>query len=373
MNRYPYVIERPGHGLFVRVYYRAHGKKKIKEKKISSIRDAPKVLAKLRMELEQFGESVFEAERMLFEEAVRQYRLVKPDLADHNFGCLTYFQGRRIRSITYIDLVRFADERRKVPHFGYQAHMKRLERLEAAGLKLPPKKVPRYRKPASINRELELLRTILLYAYRQGWILRNPFLAGPPLIVKSGEVLRDRIPTPEEEEKILAACEHSRRAHLRPYIIATRDTGLRLSALQELTWHCIDWNQKVIRPPANSNRYKSRPRAIGMTTRLYDELQALWQSADGDLDQMVLPKVGSFKRSWNTACRIAGIVGLRFNDLRHGFATDLMVAGISEHFAMRLAGHSNPEIHKIYTNIDQRMARQAAEALDQLHQNRIVK
>ena len=80
--------------------------------------------------------------------------------------------------------------------------MKRLERLETAGLKLPPKKVPRYQKPASINRELELLRTILLYAYRQGWILRKPFLAGPPLIVKSGEVLRDRMPTPEDTRRV---------------------------------------------------------------------------------------------------------------------------------------------------------------------------
>ncbi len=46
-----------------------------------------------------------------------------------------------------------------------------------------------------------------------------------------------------------------------------------------------------------------------------------------------------------------------------------MIAGIAELYAMRLAGHSNPEIHKIYTNVVDRMARQAAEALNQLHQN----
>ena len=230
------------------------------------------------------------------------------------------------------------------------------------------------RKPASINRELELLRTILLYAYRQGWIPRNPFAGGPPLIIKSAEVTRDRIPTAEEEARILAACEEDpRRAHLRPYVIATRDTGLRLSALQELTWKCIDWNQRLIRPPQNTNRYKSRPRAIGMTNRLYDELQRLYQVSGSDPAGLVLPEVGSLKRSWTTACRIAGVEGLRFNDLRHGFATDLMVAGIAEHYAMRLAGHSNPEIHKIYTNVDDRMARQAAEALDELHQSRARK
>ena len=110
-----------------------------------------------------------------------------------------------------------------------------------------------------------------------------------------------------------------------------------------------------------------------MTVRLRDELWKLWQSSNSDLDGLVMPEVGSFKRAWSTACRIAGVEGLRFNDLRHGFATDLMVAGIAEHFAMRLAGHSNPEIHKIYTNVDRKMAKQAAEALNLLHQNRDVK
>ena len=375
-KKYPFVIDRPSKGLYVRVYYRANGRKRIKERRIYSIRDAPEVLAQLRAELGQFGEEVFDSERMLFDEAVSQYRNARPQLQDHLFGCLTYFRARKLRSINYPDLVRFVEERRKVPHPGYEAHMAKRARLEAAGRKMPEseKVIPKVRKPASINRELELVRSILLYALRQGWITKNPFTAGPPLIVKSMEEKRDRIPTAEEEALILAACDADpRRAHLRPYVIATRDTGLRLSALQELTWRHINWKKQLIQPPQNSNHYKSRPRAIGMTARLHDELWKLWQASSRNMDAMVMPEVGCFKRAWGTACRIAGVEGLRFNDLRHGFATDLMVAGIAEHFAMRLAGHSNPEIHAIYTNVDEKMARQAAEALNQLHQNRTVK
>lgn len=371
-TKYPFVIDRPTRGLFVRVYYRANGKKRVKERKIYSIRDAPEVLAQLRAELGQFGEEVFDAERMLFDDAFEQYRNAQPKPDESRFGCLAYFQGKRLRSINYPDLVRFAEERRKVPHRNYEEHLAKRARLEAAGRKMPEgdKIIPKVRKPASINRELELVRSILLYALRQGWILKNPFNAGPPLIIKSMEERRDRLPTSEEEALILAACADPRRAHLRPYVIATRDTGLRLSALQELTWRHINWNKKLIMPPANSNHYKARPRAIGMTTRLHDELWNLWQASSGNLDAMVMPDVGTFKVAWRTACRIAGVEGLRFNDLRHGFATDLMVAGISEHFAMRLAGHSNPEIHKIYTNVDEKMAIQAAEALNQLHNSR---
>jgi integrase len=318
-----------------------------------------------------FGESTFDGERMVFDDAVIQYRQAKPHLADFHFNCLSYFRGRRLRSIGYSDLVRFAEERRQAPHAAYEAHLAKRARLKAAGRIIAEKNIPKVRKPASVNRELELLRTILLFAHRQGWIIKNPFTSGPPLIVKSQEEIRDRIPTAVEEARILAACDDDpRRAHLRPYVIATRDTGLRRSALQELTWKCIDWNEDLIFPPPNSNRYKARPKAIGMTARLREELWQMWRNSNGDLDGPVMPEIKCFKRSWTTACRIAGIEGLRFNDLRHGFATDLMVAGIAEHYAMRLAGHSNPEIHKIYTNVDRTMARQAAEALNQLHQNR---
>ena len=47
----------------------------------------------------------------------------------------------------------------------------------------------------------------------------------------------------------------------------------------------------------------------------------------------------------------------------------MMEAGVPKDLAMKAAGHRNPEIHDIYTNIDQRIARQLAEALDRLHES----
>ena len=86
----------------------------------------------------------------------------------------------------------------------------------------------------------------------------------------------------------------------------------------------------------------------------------------------VFAGASDFKRSYRTACRLAGVAGLRFNDLRHGFATDLMEAGVEERLAMKVAGHNNAKTHAIYTNVDERLALQVAAALNRLHQNRRV-
>ena len=162
---------------------------------------------------------------------------------------------------------------------------------------------------------------------------------------------------------MLAVCIPPRE-HLRPLIIATRDTGLRKSALLSLAWRDIDLENGLLLIP-RGNRYKRRPKMIAMTVRLRKELERM--SAGADSASLVFGEIKDFKRSYATACRLAGIEGLRFNDWRHGFATDLLEAGIPERLAMKAAGHANASTHAIYANLDERISRQIAEALDRLH------
>src|SRR5262249_2036220 len=113
-----------------------------------------------------------------------------------------------------------------------------------------------------------------------------------------------------------------------------------------------------------------RPKAIGITARLKAEIELLFQQSDKKPETKVFRAIKDFKTAYRTACKLAGITGLRFNDWRHGFATDLMERGITVHLAMKLLGHTNPEVHDVYVNGDERLARQAAEALDNLHKSR---
>lgn len=261
----------------------------------------------------------------------------------------------RIRTITYADCLRFKEARAALP--------RRRQRPDA------PEEP---RALATVFRELEVLRAMLLYACRHGWIAKNPFSAGPPLITKTAEESRSRVPTPEEEARLLAVCVPPFRAHLRLIILAARDTGLRRSALQALTWRMVDWEARLIYVPRATSRHKGRPPVVGLTRRLYDALREAWADlAPQDPDARVFP-LGDWKKSWTTACRLAGVEGLRFHDLRHGFATDLLEAGVNERLAMKMAGHSNPGIHAVYTNLDARQSLAVAAALDELHRGRMA-
>jgi integrase len=347
-KKIPYLHERDG-SLYVRVPYRSGRKWRSKERRVESRDEALSAIQEIKVELGMFGPSAFDGERMtfdqLFEEYARAYPGSRPGSSNRDIFT-EYFSGRRLRSITYADCKRFKAAR--------QAHVST--------------KTNTTRKSATINRELEQLRAILFYALHHGWIRFNPFTAGPPLISKAEETRRDRVPTPEEERRILAHCVKPRE-HLRGLIIATRDTGLRRSALQALTWSMIDFENRLIRCPAG-NVYKQRPALIGISDRLFNELVILFNRSDRAEDSLIFDHVKDFKRSYATACRLAGVSGLRFNDFRHGFATDLMEAGVPLHLAMKLAGHTNPTTHDIYTNVDARLALEVKEKLNRLHEAR---
>jgi integrase len=48
------------------------------------------------------------------------------------------------------------------------------------------------------------------------------------------------------------------------------------------------------------------------------------------------------KHSWPTACKRAGIVGLRFHDLRATAITRMLQTGVPAQVVMRISGHTQP-------------------------------
>lgn len=314
-------------------------------RKVETSEEAIRLLSELRAEVSEPRR--IEAARLTFDVLLAEFLRAKPGKPEWYLDPLRQFFGNRlVRSITYATLREFREAREAVP-----------SRLTGEP-----------RKAATINREVEVLRSVLLYAHRHGWIERNPFTAGDSLVERAAEERRTRVPTPAEEARLLLHCTGPR-AYLRPLIIATRDTGLRRSALRSIRWQDVDLEQGIIRVPPPPSRWKRRPRVVVLTARLREELAALQDSPD--------PKApvffgGDFKRAWSTLCRLAGVEDLRFNDFRHGFATDMLEAGVEQRLAMLAAGHNNAETHAIYTNIDTRLSRQIADALDRLHASREI-
>lgn len=156
---------------------------------------------------------------------------------------------------------------------------------------------------------------------------------------------------------------------MRPILIALRDTGLRKGALLSLTWSAADLikgSLKISKGPRN----KKRPPLIWMTDRLHTELMKQWEKSDKKPTTKIFGGIKDFKKAYEHVCELAGVEDLHIHDWKHGFATDLMEADVEERLAMRAAGHTNPETHWMYTNVDERLAKGIAEKLNKLHAER---
>lgn len=222
----------------------------------------------------------------------------------------------------------------------------------------------RERSLAHVHRELQLMRAILNYGVRNGWLRRNPFNAGPALIQPSREEKRERILTFDEEERLLAACT-GRRAHLRLMLICLIDTGLRKGEMQSLRWDDIDLDAGLITVRPEINKV-GRGRLIGISSRLREALSLLMEERRADRDHVF--EQGNFKRAFSSACKEAGIEDLRIHDLRHTHISRLVQAGMPIAETMRLAGHSTLSAAFRYMNIDQETAKRAVESIDSLRE-----
>ena len=219
-----------------------------------------------------------------------------------------------------------------------------------------------------VNRELSLLRSIFNYARRCGYVTRSPFEQGEGLISLADEVKRDRILTPEEEARLLDQCT-GRRKHLRAIIIAAADTALRKGELLALRWSDVDFVEGVINIRMTTTKTR-KARTIGITARLWTELDQLRQGREPEPEDYVFGGIKECKRSFAGACKDAGITGLRFHDLRHTGTTRIVSTGLPSALAMEVTGHTQFATFKRYVNVDTDAARQAAALLDQLNENK---
>ena len=74
--------------------------------------------------------------------------------------------------------------------------------------------------------------------------------------------------------------------------------------------------------------------------------------------------IAEFKRSFRTACKLAGITGLTFHDLRHCATTKMVNAGLPAEHVMAATGHTQSSTFRRYINTDVQRVQNLADALD---------
>jgi integrase len=267
-----------------------------------------------------------------------------------------YFRNQKIKEVTHGDLKKFKVVRLKTPTaFGKNTR----------GTDKPGNVTYRQRSIGTVHKELGLLRRIFNVAVSNGWLIKNPFEMGDSLINPADEKARERIITREEEECLLAACT-GWRAHLRPIIICALDTGMRRGEIFKLKWSDIDFENRLINIQA-LNTKTLRQRQVALSSRLTQELQALWEDSTRNLDALVFGITTSSKKAFANVRKIAGIPDLRFHDLRHTHATRL----VSKHLPLaevgRTLGHTQINTTYRYVNPNVQTAKRVAEIMDELN------
>jgi integrase len=261
-----------------------------------------------------------------------------------------YFGKRKLKEITYSNLVSFRAHRLKIPT-----------------------QYKRQRSVTTVNRELTCLRRIFNIAIQENWITRNPFNCGETLIKVSAERKRERILTTGEESRLLQACENSQRRHLRPLLIALLDTGARKGEMLKLEWKDVNLESRLITIQA-LNTKTLKKRQVAITQRLFNELVKLWNESNQDVKSSVFGITDNVRKSFSSACKIAGIKeggidGLTLHSLRHTAATRLVRGQLPIQMVGRILGHTQPQTTYRYLSANDETLRQAASILESIQGN----
>ena len=205
-------------------------------------------------------------------------------------------------------------------------------------------------KPISVNRDLQVLRALLNKAIAWGYLRENPMKHVKLFKEPPGRV---RYLTQEEINRLLNATS----GYLYTIVVIALNTGMRKNEILALRWSQIDFEKRLIFLEKTKN---NKRRIIPINNFLYQTLLE-WKEQSSGEDRLF--HIKDFKRAWKTALKRAGIENFRFHDLRHTFASYLVMNGVDLRTVAELLGHSSLRMVQRYSHLSDEHMRRAVEQL----------
>jgi integrase len=107
------------------------------------------------------------------------------------------------------------------------------------------------------------------------------------------------------------------------------------------------------------NSKVEKERIIGMTSRLRNEFELVWEVSPKEQKLSVFG-INSIKTAWRTACRLAEISDCRFRDLRHTAISRMVQSGLPHAEIMKATGHTQLKTFLRYVNLTKQTANDSA-------------
>lgn len=208
--------------------------------------------------------------------------------------------------------------------------------------------------PATANRELALLKTMLSKAVEWGKLKSNPAAKVKKFKEAPG---RERILTVAEIRSLADAAS----SHLKPALIVALNTGMRRGEVLGLKWESVNFARGSI---LISDSKSGRSRKVPMNGLVAETLKQLERRSEFIFfNPATKGPVKDVKKSFHSACRKAGIKGLRFHDLRHTAASMMIEAGADLVTVSKILGHSTIQMTMRYCHPTAETMSQAVDAL----------
>jgi integrase len=253
-------------------------------------------------------------------------------------------------------------------------------------------------KAATVNRYVTTLKAILNWAKKHKIIETNP-LAGMELLREEDSDRKLRYLSGEERRRLFATLDareerikQSRDSHnewlderdrekmpdlkdlafadyLKPMILVSLNTGIRRGSLFQLRWSDIDFGEKNLTIRAAIAK-GGREIQIPMNDILTRTLAAWKEQTCTDESGLVFPSpkgggvFDNVRKAWAGLLQDAGIKNFRWHDMRHDFASQLVMKGVDLNTVRELMGHADMKMTLKYAHLAPKVKRAAVETLD---------
>lgn len=251
--------------------------------------------------------------------------------------------------------------------------------------------------PNTVNRDVTVLKSAISKAVEWGILKEHPCDKLKPLKIDrspniryltNDEEIRLRLALDAREKRMAkerqsanawrsarnydllpAITEQPFADYLKPLVLLSLNTGARQGELLRLQWDDIDFDRKSLALVMRGKR-KSYTRHIPLNKEAYDTLVA-WRDMQAEIGKLVFPskngeRFDNIQTSWENLRKDAKIDNFRWHDMRHHFASRLVMNGVPLNTVRELLGHTSVEMTLRYAHLAPEQKERAVATLDRV-------
>ena len=250
-------------------------------------------------------------------------------------------------------------------------------------------------KAASLNRLLSALKSALNWGFKRNVLDFHPLERMEHLQERDSQP-KVRYLSPEERARLMAALDarekkmkvaresHNRwlmnrheepmppisgafADHIKPMVLISLNTGIRRGALFSLLWEDVDLKRKMLTLRAEEDKAK-KMNYVPLNNVAFDTFVKWRQQSPDEIFVFPSPVTGkridNCRSAWDTLMKMAEIENFRWHDMRHDFASQLVMHGVDLNTIRELLGHADLKMTLRYAHLAPEAKGKAVSLLD---------